>query len=102
MRRSLPVIYLAVNITCALRVLYAAHRIAAEMAIEQRVESDAVDGITFIANSAPALGIAIVANVAWMGKVLFDMWRRRDIRALRWLGAAMAVWGAAIVAARLL
>jgi hypothetical protein len=102
MRRSLPVIYLAVNITCALVVLYAAHRIAALMAIEQRVESDGVDSITFVANSAPAFAIAIVANVAWIGKVLFDVWRRRDVRALRWLGAAMSVWGAAFVAARLL
>jgi hypothetical protein len=37
-----------------------------------------------------------------MGKVLFDLWQRRGLRALPWLGAAMGVWGAAIVAARLL
>ena len=102
MRRLLPVVYLAVNVMCAIVVWYSAHRVAAVMALEQRGESDSVDGITFFAISAPALVIGVVANVTWMGKVLFDLWQRRGLRALPWLGAAMGVWGAAIVAARLL
>jgi hypothetical protein len=102
MRRLLPVVYLAVNVLCAVVVWYAAHRLAAVMALEQRVESDSVDGITFFAISAPALVIGVVANVAWVGKVLLDLWQRRGLRALPWLGAAVGVWGAAIVAARVL
>jgi hypothetical protein len=101
MRRSLPVIYLSVNVTCALVMMYAAHRVAAVMAMEQRVASDSVDGITFFAISAPAFLIAAMANAAWTGKVIFDLWRRRGNCALQWLGAAVAVWGVAIVAIRL-
>jgi hypothetical protein len=101
MRRSLPVIYLSVNVTCALVVMYAAHRVAAVMAMEQRVASDSVDGITFFAISAPAFLIAAMANAAWTGKVIVDLWRRRGNRALQWLGAAVAVWAVAIVAIRL-
>ena len=102
MRRSLPAIYLAVNVTCAFVVMYAAHRVAGVMAVEQRVASDSVDGITFFAISAPAFLIAAMANAAWTGKEIFDLWRRRGNRALQWLGAAVAVWGVAIVAIRLL
>ncbi len=102
MRRLLPVVYLAVNVMCAIVVWYAAHRVATVMALEQRVESDSVDGITFLAMSWPAFVIGVVANVAWMGKVLVDLWQRRGLRALPLLGAAVGVWGAAVVAARLL
>src|ERR1700751_3352450 len=102
MRRSLPIVYLAVNVACALVVLYAAHRVAAVMAMEQRGLSDNVDGITFFAISAPAFLIAAITNVVWTGKGLYDMWWRRGNSALQWFGAALAVWGAAIIAGRLL
>ena len=91
-----------VLVACALVVLYAAHRVAAVMAMEQRVLSDSVDGVTFFFISAPAFVIAGIAKAAWTGKVLFDIWRRRGNRAFLWLGAAVAVWGVAIGAIRLL
>jgi len=47
MRRLLPVVYLAVNVMCAIVVWYAAYRVAAVMALEQRGKSDSVDEITF-------------------------------------------------------
>jgi hypothetical protein len=101
MRRTLPVVYLAVNLMCAFVVVNAANHVAAVMAMEQRTESDSVDGITFFATSAPAFAIAGIANAAWTSRVLFEMWRRRGNRALLWLGAAAAVWVAAIGAIRL-
>ncbi len=101
MKRSLPVIYLAINAACALVVWYAAHRVTALMALEQRTDSDSVDGITFFAHSAPALAIAALTNVAWTGKVLIDLWKRRGREALLWLGGAVIVWGVAILAGRL-
>jgi hypothetical protein len=86
---------------CAIAVWYAAHRVAVLMALEQRTESDSVDGVTFFVHSAPALAIGVVANVAWIGKLILDLCRRRGLAALPWLGAAIGIWGAAIVAARL-
>jgi len=100
MKRSLPVIYLAINAACALFVFYAAHR-TAQMALEQRTESDSVDGITFFATSAPAFAIATLTNAVWICKVIADLWRRRGREALVWLGGAVIVWGAAILACRL-
>lgn len=102
MRRSLPVLYVAVNVACALVVLYAAHRVAAVMAMEQRTVSDSVDGITFFVTAAPAFGVAVLTNAAWAGKVLVDLWRRRGNEALLWLGAAIAIWCVAIVTGRLI
>src|SRR4051812_16501991 len=101
MKRSLPFIYLGLNVACALAVLFAAHRVSAFIAAEQRDYSDGVDGITFFANSAPAFLLALLTNVAWAGKALADVWRRRGYQASAWLGTAGAVWVWAIVIARL-
>src|SRR4051812_41615511 len=65
MKRSLPFIYLGLNVACALVVLFAAHRVAGLVAAEQRGYSDSVDAVTFFAHSAPALVLALLANVAW-------------------------------------
>ncbi len=97
MKLSLPVIYLAINAACALAVGYAAHRVTALMALEQRTDSDSTDYVTFFFNSAPAFTIAVLTNVAWIGKMLADLWRHRGREALVWLGGAVIVWGAAII-----
>jgi hypothetical protein len=101
MKRSLPFIYLAVNIGCAVVVLTAAHHVGSVIAAERRDYSDGVDGITFFAASAPAFLLGLLANVAWAAKVFADLWRRRGYEAFAWLGAGAAVWVAAIVTARL-
>ena len=101
MRRSLPVTYLAINVVCAVVVFFAAHRVTALMAIEHRTASDSVDGITFFVAAAPGLAIAVLANAAWVGWALVDLWRRRGREALLWLGGAVIAWGLAILAARM-
>lgn len=65
MRKSLPFIYLGVNVACALVCLYAGHRVAGRMTLERRTAPDGVDGVTFPALSAPALVIAIIRQPAF-------------------------------------
>ena len=100
MKRSLPLIYLGLNVGCALVVLFAAHRVGAVIAAEQRNHSDGVDSITFVTASAPAFLLAVLANVIWTGKAVADASRRQDYRALAWLGTAAAVWVSAFVVMR--
>ena len=100
MRRSLPIIYLAINVACALVVLYAAHRVPALMTLEHRTASDGVDGVEFFTLSAPAFAIAAVTNAAWTGRAVVDLWYRRGRHALWWLAAAVAVWSVAMLASR--
>jgi hypothetical protein len=100
MKRSLPLVYLGLNVACALVVLFAAHHVAAVIAAEQRDYSDTVDSITFVTDSAPALALALLTNVAWTGLAFADVLRRRGYLAFAWLGVALAVWGSAIVALR--
>jgi len=97
MRRSVPVIYLALNAACALAMLYAAHRVNAVMAMEERTVPDGVDSITFVTGSAPAWAIAALLNVAWIIAALIEVVRRRGGRALLWLGGAVAVWSVAFL-----
>lgn len=99
-RRLLPFLFLVLNVACAWTVLNAAHHVAAVMAREQRTQSDGVDAITFYTMSAPALLVALLANVAWAGKAVVDATRRREYRSFAWLGAAVAVWVLAILVAR--
>jgi ABC-type microcin C transport system permease subunit YejB len=101
MKRSLPFMYLGLNIACALVVLFAAHRVGAVIAAEQRDYSDGVDSITFVAMSAPAFLLAMLINVAWAGKAFADAWRRRGYQAFAWFGSATAVWVWTIVVFRL-
>jgi hypothetical protein len=100
MRRSVPVIYLALNAACALAMLYAAHRVAAVMALEERTVPDGVDSITFVTGSVVAWVIAALLNVAWIVAALIAVVRRRSGRALWWLGGAVAVWSAAFLSIR--
>ena len=100
MRRSVPVIYLALNATCALAMLYAAHRVNAVMAMEERTVPDGVDSVTFVTGSAPAWAIAGLLNVVWIVAALIDVGRRRGGRALVWLGGAVAVWSVAFLSIR--
>jgi hypothetical protein len=100
MRRSVPVTYLTINAACALAMLYAAHRVAAVMAMEQRTVPDGVDSVTFVTGSAPAWAIAALLNVAWIVAALIDLARRRGGRALWWLGGAVAVWSVAFLSIR--
>jgi hypothetical protein len=102
MRRFFPGIYLAINVTCALVMLYAVHRTAAVMAMEKRTVPDAVDSVTFVTDSARAWGFAAFTNLGWLCLALFDLVRRRGGQAFWWLGGAVAVWGAAIVVGRLI
>ena len=100
MRRLLPIIYLGVNLACVLVVLYTGHRVTSLMVAEQRTESDGVDGITFFAMSAPAFGIALLANVVWGIKAVWDVARRRDQQTFRWLGVGVVIWAVTIFCAR--
>ena len=102
MRRLFPILYITVNVACACMVLYAVHRIATVMAMEHRTESDSVDGITFFVMAAPAFGVAVLANMAWAGKAFVDLARRRDNRALLWLGSGMAIWCIVILIGRVI
>ena len=101
MRQSLPFIYLGINVACALVVLYAVHRVVAQMAAEQRTVADFGDSLCFEIVSAPAFLLALLTNLAWVGKALADAWRRRGYQAFVWLAAVAAVWVVAIVGARL-
>ena len=100
-QRPLAVIYLAINAACAAVVFQAAHRVTAQMAIEQRTLSDSVDGITFFAAAAPAFLVALLTNAAWVVKALVDLWRRRGHEGILWIGGGVVIWGASILAARL-
>ena len=100
MKRLLPVIYLGVNFACVLVVLYAGHRVTSLMVAEQRTESDSVDGITFFVMSAPAFGIALLANVAWGIKAIVDCWRSRKYRAFVWLAVGAVTWAVTVLGAR--
>jgi hypothetical protein len=102
MRRFFPGIYLAINVACALVMLYAVHRVAVVMAMEKRMVPDAVDGVTFFTGSALAWGFAALTNLGWLCLASFDLVRRRSSQAFWWLGGAVAVWGAAIVVGRLI
>lgn len=77
MKRSLPVIYLAANIACALAMLLAVHHVAAVMTLEQRTIPDGVDSVTFVTESAPAWAIAALVNLAWIILASIDLLRRR-------------------------
>src|SRR5689334_2132232 len=101
MRRSLPYIYFGVSVACALLVLLAARRVAAQMAMEQRTSADSMDGITFITEAAIPLLVGLVFNIAWAGKALLDAIRRRAYSSAAWLGAGMMVWVAAVFAIRM-
>lgn len=101
MQKSLPFIYLGLNIASAVVVLFAAHRVGAVIAAEQRGYSDAVDSITFVTASAPAVLFAVLTNVTWAGKAVADAWRHQSYRAFAWLGAGAAVWVLAALAVRL-
>lgn len=100
MRRSVPVIYLALNAACALAMLYAAHRVNAVMAMEERTVPDGVDSITFVTESVVPWAIAALLNVAWIVAALIDVVRRRGGRTLWWLGGAVAVWSVAFLSIR--
>jgi len=102
MRRSLPATYLAINVACALVMLAAVHHVTSVMALEQRTVADGVDGITFFTDSAIAWGIAALANVVWICLALIDLVRRRRGQAFWWLGGAVAVWGVAFLAGRVI
>ena len=101
MRRTLPIIYLALNVICALVVLRADHHVAAVMAREERVAPDGVDGITFFAMSAPSFLIGLLLNVAWTGKAVVDGAWHLGYGSFGWLGGGVAVWVAALLAIRL-
>jgi|SRR5690242_4562150 len=100
MRRSLPFIYLGLNVACALVVLYAVHRVVALMAAEQRTVADFGDSLSFEMISTPAFLLGLLTNLAWVGKALADAWRRRGYQAFVWLAAVAAVWVAALLGAR--
>jgi len=102
MRRSVAALYVAVNVTCALVVLHAVHRITAVMTMEGRTESDSVDGITFFTMAAPAFGVALLVNGAWTVKALADTSRRRGSQALVWLAAVVTIWCVVMVTGRLM
>ena len=101
MRRSLPYLYFGVNVACALIVLLAARRVAAQLVMEQRTSADSVDGITFIARAAPALLVGLVSNIAWAAKALLDAMRRRVYGSAAWLGAGLLMWVATVVVVRM-
>lgn len=96
MRKSLPYIYFVVNVVCALIVLYAAHRVSALMAMEQRTDPDGVDGVSFFVFAGPAWAVALVTSVPWAAKSLGDAVGRRAYGSLAWLAAVLAVWVAAM------
>jgi hypothetical protein len=102
MRRSLPFVYIGLNIACALAVLYAGYHVTSVIRMEQRTYSDSVDGITFAVMSAPAFLLALLINILWIGKALMDAWRRHVLEAFAWLAAAGAVWAVAMLCARLI
>ena len=102
MRRFLPVIYLSVNLACVLVVLYVGHHVASLMVAEERTESDGVDSITFVVMSAPAFGIALLANIVWGIKAIYDVWKRRNYRPVVWLAGSVVTWVAAFLGARYL
>ena len=102
MQRFLRVLYLSFNVACAIVYLYAIYRVASLMRREQRTASDGVDSISFFVIAAPALLLALLANVTWLGKALLDVSRRHDYRAIKWLGAGMVVWVVAFLGGRLL
>ena len=101
MRRTLPVIYLALNLGCALLVLAAARHIGAVAVAEQRTAHDGVDGVTFFAAAAPTLALAFVVNTAWAARALADAVRRRTYAASGWLAAVAVLWAGAALGSRL-
>ena len=100
MKKALPYLYLTVNFGCALAVLLVAHRIASLMRLEQRTESDSVDGITFFFDTAPAFLLASLSTLGWIIKALVDAFRGRGFRAFGWLAPAAAFWVASVLIAR--
>jgi hypothetical protein len=102
MRRVFPALYLTINLACALIVIVVAYQVAALMALEQRSSADGVDGVTFVARTAPAVLVAIVVNLAWVvGAVVNAGWARRSL-AFRWLGGAAVLWVATLLSIRFL
>ena len=102
MQRFLRILYLGLNVACALVYLYAIYRVASLMRREQRTVSDAVDSVSFFVIAAPALLLALLANVTWVGKALVDVSRRHDYRAIKWLCAGVGVWVVMLLGGRFL
>jgi len=91
-KRSLQITFLIINLACIVVVLYAGYRVTSLMVVEQRIESDAVDGITFSAFAVPAFAVALLANTMWGVKATVDSWRRRDHQAFALLGVFVLLW----------
>ena len=93
MRRSLLVAFLGLNFVCAVVALHASQKVGSGMAVEHRTTGDVGDGLAFLAIAWPALIVALVPNLAWLGMSLVDASRRQSYKALKWFGITVVFWG---------